>query len=54
MVHGSILTEFKNSTSEEGREDREVAVLGPPKVVGLGLLHFLTIFSISFLSKSIR
>jgi hypothetical protein len=26
MVHGSIYTEGKNSTSEEGEEDREVAV----------------------------
>ncbi|MCI62499.1 hypothetical protein A2U01_0083756, partial [Trifolium medium] len=32
MVHGSIPTEGKNSTSEGGGEDREVAVPGPPKI----------------------
>ncbi|MCI72771.1 hypothetical protein A2U01_0094035, partial [Trifolium medium] len=31
-VRGSIPTEDKNSTSERGREDREVAVPGPPKM----------------------
>ncbi|MCH92662.1 hypothetical protein A2U01_0013603, partial [Trifolium medium] len=31
-VYGSILTEGKNSTSEGGGEDREVAVSEPPKM----------------------
>jgi hypothetical protein len=39
-VHGSIPTEGKNSTREGDGEDREVAVPGPPKVVGPGLLQF--------------
>jgi hypothetical protein len=41
MVHGSIFTEDKNSTSEEGREDREVVVPEIPKGVGPRLLHCL-------------
>jgi hypothetical protein len=39
MIHGSIFTKDKNSTRERGGEDREVAVRGPPKMVGSGLLH---------------
>jgi hypothetical protein len=39
MVHGSIPTKDKNSTSEGGREVREMAVPGPPKFVGSELLH---------------
>ncbi|GAU50807.1 hypothetical protein TSUD_288330 [Trifolium subterraneum] len=38
-VRGSIPTEGKNSTRDGGGEDREVAVPGPPKLVGSGLLH---------------
>jgi hypothetical protein len=41
MVHGSIFTEGKNSTSKEGGEDREVVVLGILKGVGPELLHCL-------------
>jgi hypothetical protein len=40
MYIGSILTEGKNSTSEGGGEDREVAVPGPPnKLTGPRLLR---------------
>jgi hypothetical protein len=38
-VHGSIPTEDKNYTKEGGGEDHEVAVAGPPKLVGPELLH---------------
>jgi hypothetical protein len=31
IVHGSIFTEGKNSTSKGGGEGRDVAVLGAPK-----------------------
>jgi hypothetical protein len=31
MVHSSISTEDKNSTSEEGGEDRDIIVLEAPK-----------------------
>jgi hypothetical protein len=34
-----IPMEGKNSTKEGGGEDREVAVAGPPKLVGPELLH---------------
>jgi hypothetical protein len=44
MIHGSIPTEGKNSTSERSAEDREVTVLGPPKVVGTGLLQLSLCF----------
>jgi hypothetical protein len=39
MVHGSIPTEGKNSTRDGGGKDREMAVSGPPKMVGSELLH---------------
>jgi hypothetical protein len=38
VVHGSIHTEDKNSTSEGGEEDREVTV-GTTYVGGARLLH---------------
>jgi hypothetical protein len=40
-VYGSISIEGKNSTCEGGGEDREVAVPGPPNVVGHGCCYKL-------------
>jgi hypothetical protein len=37
-VHGSIPTKDKNYTRKGGEEDHVVAVLGPPNMVGPGLL----------------
>jgi hypothetical protein len=39
MVHASIPTEGKTPPVKGGGEDCEVAVPGPPKVVGPGLLQ---------------
>jgi hypothetical protein len=51
MVHGSISSEDKNSTSEGGGKDREVEVPRSPKMVGPWLLHSLLTLKYSDLAR---